>query len=247
MDDEPSRSEPLELTKLGLEVVFGTRGAAMSKYLEKRRADRHRKRLHELRDAASAEGMDQDTLLAKLRADDDLQELFEQIAETAMRSRYEEKIKYLGKVLASAAKGTGDARIDTARLRVRAVADLEPMHVQLLWVISLTERTTSSPVSRSSLEHTAKSLGVDLAAFEACVGLLRRHGLLHESPKLELEIDVEVEEGEKGFYTERPIRAEVDTGRSDVEIGWQLTPLGREMLASLWSSPSQAPNTEDLA
>ena len=113
-------------------MLLGGRGKSVAAYLDRRRLDRYRERLVRLADATFDAGLSQDELLNTLETSDDLQELFEKIAETAQHSRYDRKIQYLGKVLANAARGTGGDHLDTAWLRVRAVDGLEPMHVQLL-------------------------------------------------------------------------------------------------------------------
>ena len=231
MDSDPPRSEPHELAKLSLEVMLGARGTSVDTYLDKRRNDSHRERIGKLGAATVAAGVDQDELMTSLESDDGLQELFEQVADTATRSRYDEKITYLGKVLANTVKGTGGAQIDSAWLRLRAVEDLEPMHVQLLWLIHVTQPQWGGPARRGKLQNTAERMEIDFAAVEHGIGLLRRHGLVEESPELDLEVDVEIEEPDK--TGDPPSETTVDTSGSDVTVGWTITALGTEILEEL--------------
>lgn len=169
-DPEPPRSEALEITKLAMTFVLGPRGTAIGTYIDERRADRLRKRVARLGEAAAQAGMQPADLLREIEAGDDVQELLEDVLAVAGRSRYDSKIDYLGRVLANAIKGTDDARLDTARLRLRAVDDLEPMHVELLWLVdSVSEisRRREQFATRGGLNRAAKDRGIDLAAFEA--------------------------------------------------------------------------------
>ncbi|MEA2704931.1 MAG: hypothetical protein QOD63_2876 [Actinomycetota bacterium] len=235
MEVDGPRSEPHELTKLGLEVVFGGRGKAVAQYLDKRRIDRHRDRLSKLAIATVEAGVSNEELLNCIANDDDLQELFEKVATTATRSRYDEKITFLGKVLANASKRTDPVQLDTAWLRVRAVEDLEPMHIQLLWLIDIANRLWSSTTLRT-LERVAESKGIDGAVIEAGIGLLRRHGLIDETTELELEVEVDIVEPDKG---ELPSDTTVDTSGSEVKITWELTALGAELLRELRNSQQE--------
>jgi hypothetical protein len=234
-NDAP-RSGALELANLGLRVAFGSRGEAVAEYLEKRRDDRWRARLARLASAAREAGIDEDTLLDRIEDDDEFQELFETAAETATRSRYDEKIDYLGRVLANAVKGQDGARLDTSWLRIRAVEDLEPFHVQLLWLIDECERevvASAQSVTEGLLRRNAKTVGLDLAAFEASLGLVRRHGLVEEVPELDLDIHVELSGANFG---DAPVGADAYADSSEVFVSWKLTKLGREILRELHSA-----------
>lgn len=229
MDERPERSEGLEAAKLGLEVMFGARGSSVARYLDKRREDRHRERLSRLAGATHDAGLDDEQLVDRLQEDDPLQELFERVATAASSSRYDEKIDYLGKVLAAAVAGTSAARLDDAWMRVRAVEELEPLHVQVLWLI-WNLQPGDSGVSRDRVVRGAREHGFDSALFEAGVGLLRHHGLLDDIFELDLSIDVTIEEPERG---QMPTEASAETFGSEVDTAWRLTQLGTEVLGAL--------------
>lgn len=143
-----------------------------------------------------------------------MQELLEETADVARRARYDQKISYLGKVLANAARGTGGSQFDQAWLRIRAVDTLEPIHVQLLWLIN------SKPMaSRRRLEEQANAGGLDLSAFESTIGHLRHHGLIEERQELELSVEIE---NQVPAMEGMPSEATADTFGSEATTVWTL-------------------------
>jgi hypothetical protein len=225
MLEEPPRSEAHEATKLSLELFFGSRGGAVAKYLDKRRGDRHRDRLEALAKATAEAGIAADEFMERVKGSDSFQELLEETADVARRARYEQKISYLGKVLANAARGTGGSRFDQALLRIRAVDALEPIHVQVLWLIN------ANPLAnRGRLGEQANAAGLDLSAFESTIGHLRHHGLIEERQELELNIEVE---NQVPAMVGVPSEATADTFGSEVTTVWILSGLGSEILTEL--------------
>jgi len=230
---DPNRSEVFELAKLGASLVLGGRGDALAEYLDDRRTCRHRDRLAKMSAALEEAGVSGERLEEEVRAKDETQELFESVVSAAARSRYDEKIAYLGRVMASAIDGTGGAILDGQWLRVRAVEHLEPIHVQLLSVL----RTDRGACELFEIRGIAEDRSIDISDFEACMGLLVRHGLVAERVQLELDIDVDIDEpGEPGVM---PDETTTNIWRSEAVPTWRLTELGVEIVSALRESSGE--------
>ena len=126
MDDEPveAPSNRFALTQLGIKVLFSKRGEYLSDYLEGRRRERVKRRLSAVGRAAEDAGLSLDTVVERIEHDDEAAELLEEVIETARNSRYEPKLRYLGRCLAAALRADDDAVLDTTWMKLTAIKDL---------------------------------------------------------------------------------------------------------------------------
>ncbi len=219
------RSEGFELAKLGASVLLGKRGDALATYLDERRSHRFQERLSRLQAELEGQGFSGVQLEERLVESDETQELLEAAATVAVRSRYDEKISYLARVLVSALRGSSGASLDTQWLRVKAIEDLESVHVQALSLLS-----PSGGTSWRLIRQRAEERGIDHSVFESCIGLLVKVGLVLEKQELELDLEVDIVEPDKG---QMPNETSVETWGSEVETQWRLTSLGSEILQEL--------------
>ncbi|HEX5204201.1 MAG TPA: hypothetical protein VFW27_30095 [Actinoplanes sp.] len=85
--------------------------------------------------AVTEEGLEE--LIEKLVADEEHEELLVRVLGIAQDSAMREKRRALGRILANAADETG-TKVDAQFANARVIADLDPVHVRLLRILSLT-------------------------------------------------------------------------------------------------------------
>lgn len=249
--------EPFSETalRLGLKVVGGARGAAIAEAVDIRRTARRSRRVEVLKEGLDATGADGQVIADRIEADDAAQELFEEAVRTSASSRYDAKIRYLGRCLANALSSDDDAAIDLAHLRMEAVERVEAAHGLLLALVShiqaqgwqegalesqlvMDERVDQPGLLR---KRSYRWRQFDRASFEPLMATLVRAGLVDVRPDYDLQVEIEL----SGDSVED---ASVETQPSlDAEDRYALTALGREVLEALTDgeAPELAAPTDD--
>lgn len=143
-------------------------------------------------DAASEAGAiseeDCDEFIQKLVSDEEHQELLARVLTVAQDSAMRDKRRALGRILANAAEETGTV-VDMQFLHARVIADLDPVHVRLLRLMSstpehlrrhATERGLDPEVAaRRWYQWSVAAADPGLSeAFWAAVQVLERHRLV---------------------------------------------------------------------
>lgn len=77
-------------------------------------------------------GLDPDRLTEAVLVDEHRAEVFAQVVDAGVRTVAEEKLRLLAKVVANLADGPDEAELNTELLTVRALADIEAPHIQVL-------------------------------------------------------------------------------------------------------------------
>ena len=144
-----------------------------------------------LADAASEAGATSeeefDEFIQKLVADEDHQELLARVLTIAQDIAMRDKRRALGRILANAADETG-TMVDMQFLHARVIADLDPVHVRLLRLMSstpehlvrhATERGLDPRAARRWYQWSVAAADPGLSeAFWAAVQVLERHRLV---------------------------------------------------------------------
>ena len=129
-----------------------------------------------------------DKFIQKLVAEEEHQELLARVLTVAQDSAMRDKRRALGRILANAADETG-TMVDMQFLHARVIADLDPVHVRLLRLMSSTPQHLVRHATESGLDPAAAARrlyqwSVAAAdpglseAFWAAVQVLERHGLV---------------------------------------------------------------------
>jgi hypothetical protein len=145
-----------------------------------------------LADAASVAGAtsedEVDEFILKLVADEEHQELLARVLTVAQDIAMRDKRRALGRILANAADETG-TMVDMQFLHARVIADLDPVHVRLLRLMSSTPEHLRHHATERGLDPEAAARrwyqwSVAAAdpglsdAFWAAVQVLEHHGLV---------------------------------------------------------------------
>jgi hypothetical protein len=148
-----------------------------------------------LMDAADAADIPLGEFFDRAVADDRRHELFARTLVIAQDTAWREKRRALGRALAAGVMGD-DARIDEELLFVRAVDDIDEMHIRLLGRIADGSRSTAGDIA-------AADPGLE-AGVLALLGQLQSHGL----------IDSRAPVTPGGAMTPEPYYFITDTGRT---------------------------------
>lgn len=240
LEQSHDESEARALARLGLKVAFGDRGVHVSDYLEERRQRRIAQRLNVVAESVAESGVSPNALLERVEEDDDVAELLEEVLTAARGARYQPKLQYLGRCLAAALTTRDDAAIDTTRMRVFAVRELESVHVRLLVEVRQTQDRIAAAAPRLAFVHDATDRGASeralvedakrgrggfpAAHFQAAMAVLVRNGLVAVEQEVEVELEIELDSEEQTAdgtpsATSRPV--------------YRMTGLGREILDEL--------------
>ena len=125
----PEPPDPIENLIIGLVPYVGQQVADFQR-------DRYVLALHRQRlvaeAAAEATGWTPEELLEAVAADEHLGDMLLRALEAARRSGVEEKLRALGRAVATGALATDDADVDTAELLIRTLDDLEAPEIRRL-------------------------------------------------------------------------------------------------------------------
>jgi hypothetical protein len=240
MDDQPpATSESASLVRLGLKMSLGKRGEYLSDYLDERSLRRRSRRLEILGEAAENAGLSSEELFVRINSDDDAAELLESVLSSAQRSRYEPKLKYLGRCLATALNSTDDAALDTAWIKVAAIEQMEAAHVRLLNATrgaqqkrldryprlgSPTEERLP-PVGQGALvPRTTQKGAITAATFHSLMAVLIASGLVSTEQEVDVTVDIEIDTDDQ--------TAEGNPSATSNTL-YSVTPLGIELLDEL--------------
>ena len=117
-----------------------------------------RRRVGEALASACDAGIPQDELLERIDTSDRRQSLAGYALSAASRTAWKDKIRTLGRSLASGLLADDDAQIDTEQLIISAIADIEAPHLTLLEFLVLGARPERQPPSRRwAARHPAYS------------------------------------------------------------------------------------------
>ena len=119
--------DPGSLAELGGDLI------AFAAFVRSARSDRGQDFFHQLERESGRSG---EALLALMEREDLYSEIVERGIEAAARSSSASKRQLLARVVASALAGTGHASPDPQLLLVKTVDAIEPVHVQLLVLLS---------------------------------------------------------------------------------------------------------------
>jgi hypothetical protein len=121
-----------------------------------------RRRAGEVLASACDAGIPQDELLGRINATDRTQLLAGYALSAASRTAWEDKVRTLGRSLASGLLADDDAQIDTEQLVISAIADIEAPHLALLEFLVCWEpgRDVSRPPIDGPLDTPAYSHGL---------------------------------------------------------------------------------------
>jgi hypothetical protein len=129
-----------------------------------------------LLDAADAADEPLADFMGKAVADDRRHELFARTLIIAQDTALREKRRALGRALAAGVMGD-DARIDEELLFIRAVADIDEMHIRVLARMSEAADAGASRQTAESLKGSDPGLGPNV---EALLATLQLHALIAE-------------------------------------------------------------------
>jgi len=208
---EPPDSEGAALVRLGLKLGLGERGEYLAEYLDQRRVRRVAIRLKQLGEMAEGEGLSAEALLERVQENDDAAEFVDEVVDVASRARYEPTLKYLARCLATALAFGEDAVLDMDWVKLRAVRDVESVHVCLLHMVKATQDRRAAAVSRRQLFKTEpepqrpaaesdlveierrSAGGLPESCFHAVMAVLIRNGLVATEQDVDVEVEVELD------------------------------------------------------
>ena len=188
----------MEAARLAMSVSLGPRGESLARYIDFQRTARRERRTALLAEEVLSGEATRDHLEERLRSSPDFAELFEEIVEEALVTRYDTKIRFLARALRHALLTADDAAIDLSRARLRAVADLDSAHVRLMECIA-TQRSHGPKVTASFLRSVANNRRVpvirdwdlyrygpfDYSELRVLLPVLYRNALADERSRLE--------------------------------------------------------------
>jgi hypothetical protein len=129
-----------------------------------------------LSDAAEASGLGIDHLLDRLAADPTRLVFLSEALTAAARSTFSERIRALGRALASGALAADDAKVDEERLWVGILAAVEAPHLRILQQLVLPR--DQQPHGTAPQQPTlAEAAGVSYVMAGRLLADLERHGL----------------------------------------------------------------------
>lgn len=109
---------------------------------------RQRKRvLLTLKEAQAATDLGPEQILVRINADERLGDLFTSTVESAMRIRWEAKLRALGRVLARGIDADSDTAIDATEVLGRIISELDPPHALALAAIAEAGRFNPGPAA----------------------------------------------------------------------------------------------------
>lgn len=231
------------LVRLGLKLALGKRGEYLAEYLDQQGSRRVVRRLQQLGEMAERRGLSGEKLLERVQGNDDAAEFVEEVVDVAGRARYEPKLRYLARCLATALASSDDAIPDMAWAKLQAVRDLDSMHVRLLHAVKSTQDRRAEAAARRQLFQTKRMRalpagegvlvenerrsgpgGLPESSFHAVMAVLVRNGLVATEQDVEVEVDVELDID----------NAEASASPSTVaETMYRVTGLGLELLEDL--------------
>jgi hypothetical protein len=130
-------------------------------------------------DAADAADLPLGEFMDRAVSDDRRHELFARSMRTAQDTALRDKRRALGRALAAGVMGD-DARIDEELLFIRAVDDLDEMHIRLLGSM----RNQRTPWTGADIARADPGLK---AGIDALIGALELHGLIRQATAEEIE------------------------------------------------------------
>lgn len=107
--------------------------------------------LEALSEAERSAGLSSDEIYERIANDEDLSELFVMTVDAAMRTRWNQKLKALGKVLARGLHADNGTEVDATEVLSRIIAGLDPPHVRALALIAGVGRFSPGPVGSTDV------------------------------------------------------------------------------------------------
>lgn len=120
---------------------------------------------------AAAEAVDLEALLDALHTDEVLSDMFRTAVEAAIRAGSEDKLRLLGRALASGALAKDDARVEEAEQLLRAAVELDPVDLRALLALRGAREGEPRAVLQNRL-HTTEAVAWAVLARLLRVGLL---------------------------------------------------------------------------
>ena len=195
---------------LGFGMVFPERSQVLRAYYQDI-DDRRRRRAGEFEDELlDAAHRSPDELIEQILADERPGELLERAVQEALLAADERKRWALARAVASGLLGNDEAAIDEAQAIVRAIAALEPSHVRALLVLA---RSANANGMRLGAGHVAAEIKASPELAESLLAKLTADGLARDATEFV------------------PVMGPRGGSR------WEITELGRRVLALLRSDP----------
>jgi hypothetical protein len=195
---------------LGFGMVFPERSQVLRAYYQDI-DDRRRRRAGEFEDELlDAAHRSPEEIIEQILADERAGELLERAVQEALLAADERKRRALARAVASGLLGNDEAAIDEAQAIVRAIAALEPSHVRALLVLA---RSANANGMRLGAGHVAAEIKASPELAESLLAKLTADGLARDATEFV------------------PVMGPRGGSR------WEITELGRRVLALLRSDP----------
>jgi hypothetical protein len=197
---------------LGFGMFFPERSQVLRAYYQDI-DDRRRRRAGEFEDElrnATAGQRSVEELIERLLADERAGELFERAVQEALLAADERKRRALARAVASGLLANDEAAIDDAQTIVRAITALDHTHVRALFVLA---RSPGANSMRLAAGHVAAEINASPELAEALLAKLTADGLARDATEFV------------------PVLGPSGGPR------WEITELGRRVLALLHSDP----------
>ncbi len=110
-----------------------------------------RRALEALKEAERSSDLSSDEIFEQISNDEDLSELFVMTVDAAMRTRWSEKLKALGRVLARGLHADSGTEVDATEVLSRIIAGLDPPHVRALALIAEVGRFSPGPIGSTDV------------------------------------------------------------------------------------------------
>ena len=143
--------EPHPAEALIVRLLAPQRGEAWVKFRQEMYERQRQRVLEALTEAERASGLRPEDIYRRISNDEDLAELFVITVDAAMRTRWAQKLRALGRVLAKGLHADTGTEVDATEVLSRIVSELDPPHVRALALIANVGRFSPGPVGSTDV------------------------------------------------------------------------------------------------